>query len=910
MKCHLNENLTILFFIFPFILLGQKPFYIEGYVSDYLGSPLDFVSVYATVKEAVVSFSTTNEQGFYSLSVPSDSSLVSVTASMLGFKKESFQVDIQQENQNKKKLDFTLLPNPFSIEEVVVRDKLPPMLAKSDTTEYHVAAFSDSTEYSVEDILKKLPGVHVSEQGAISVNGKPIDKVLVEGDDVFGANYTIVTRNVRANMIDKVQVIDHYRDNPVLKDVVASESMVLNLSIDEDKKRIISGTLTAGAGRGDEWKGYAHTNLFSFTKKSKTIFLGNSNNTGFNALGELDAMSGSLFAGENSLKRGMLQNNSQLALPVLQEVGLPSYFTNRTRSGMAALNQNYKFSDQFKVKASGTVLVDRRQQNYINQTDFFLEDEVLSILEATDYSREGRMLELEVETNYFSPNQTKSFRTTSSIQTANNHIGLSLLRTALNQDKTIPIRISDTPQNYYSAAEFTTKTGKNTVLQFVVNYSNTNRFQQLNSTSPNYPVFFQVDSILNNLKQDLDFIQKSFNPFIRHIFNKKNLELSIEGGGRFYKNKLNSEISLQDSDDHEELGIGEPYYNNQTINNRTGYLRSYAKKTWGKVDVSVGLNVQHLSLIISDNNTSNQKKKKLWIVVPAFKFQYAPNNDIRLNLFYKYNTELPNEERLYGSWYVSDYQTINRGLSSLSTINKHQVSASYRYRALEKTFFFNTSFSAFLSNNQWGTSYVFSPLLFSQEFFIPAKEKIYLYQFWTEKYISKLESRISFQFNFSNFNNEGKVNNSRRSILNNYYKFNLDYGSAFDGRFNIFITNEFAASKASVNQNNQTDFYNSSIWKSKIKGILRLSKKAHIDASLYRVQNYFEGLNIGSFYSMDMNGIFRIGNKKWQGEINLSVVNLLGNRTFQKTAVSDYYQNQFQLRTIPRFFIFKWDTSF
>jgi hypothetical protein len=112
----------------------------------------------------------------------------------------------------------------------------------------------------------------------------PVEKVMIEGDDLFNQNYTIGTRNIRADMIDKIQAIDRYQDNPLFKGISESERMVLNLTIREDKKYKISGSTTTGAGFGGRARGQTHINLISITKKSKSYILGNANNTGNNAL--------------------------------------------------------------------------------------------------------------------------------------------------------------------------------------------------------------------------------------------------------------------------------------------------------------------------------------------------------------------------------------------------------------------------------------------------------------------------------------------------------------------------------------------------------------------------------------------------------------------------------------------------
>lgn len=223
----------------------------------------------------------------YKLSIKTDCDSITLTARSIGYK--TVAVTMAAHNLPPTQ-DF--VTEGTVLQEVLIRGKTPPVIARGDTTIYKVASFSDSTEFSVEDLLKKLPGAQVSESGRITLNGKEVERVLLEGDDLFTDNYQMATRNLRANMISKVQAIDKFQENPLMKGVQESERLVLNLQIKEEKKRNLSGSANMGLGHGDETKLFGHLNLFSFTKTDKTYLIGNANNTGYNALGSVQGYTG------------------------------------------------------------------------------------------------------------------------------------------------------------------------------------------------------------------------------------------------------------------------------------------------------------------------------------------------------------------------------------------------------------------------------------------------------------------------------------------------------------------------------------------------------------------------------------------------------------------------------------------
>ncbi|MDO8365236.1 MAG: carboxypeptidase-like regulatory domain-containing protein, partial [Saprospiraceae bacterium] len=216
---------------------------IVGLVHDSLNNPISFASVVATScqDDQVLAFTNTDDQGRFQLTVKTGCDSITVAARSLGYRTKSYRIAIRDLPAER---EFVLASTV--LEEVMVHGKTPPVIARNDTTEYNVASFSDSTEVSVEDLLKKLPGVRVAENGLITYNGKTVERVMIDGDDLFSQNYTLATRNIRADLISKVQVIDRFQENPLLKGIQESDRMVMNLKIKPERKRTLSGNAELG----------------------------------------------------------------------------------------------------------------------------------------------------------------------------------------------------------------------------------------------------------------------------------------------------------------------------------------------------------------------------------------------------------------------------------------------------------------------------------------------------------------------------------------------------------------------------------------------------------------------------------------------------------------------------------------
>mgnify|MGYP000501213221 CR=1 FL=1 len=134
-------------------------------------------------------------------------------------------------------LTITLTESPFALDEVVIKSR-SPITIKKDTLEFNVKSFKTKKDASVEDLLKKLPGVEVDEEGKITVNGKPVNKILVNGKPFFGNDPTIATKNLTKEIIEKVQITDTKTKSEAFTGQKGDQNnKTINLTIKEENNR-------------------------------------------------------------------------------------------------------------------------------------------------------------------------------------------------------------------------------------------------------------------------------------------------------------------------------------------------------------------------------------------------------------------------------------------------------------------------------------------------------------------------------------------------------------------------------------------------------------------------------------------------------------------------------------------------
>lgn len=177
--------------------------------------------------------------------------------------------------------------------EALVIGKAPEVTVRNDTMEYNADSYKVAEGSMLEDLLKKMPGVEVSSEGKITVNGKEIKKVLIDGKEFFSDDPKVATKNLPSKMVDKVQVLDKLSDMAKMTGFDdGEEETVINLTVKPGMKQGWFGNAYAGYGSKDRYEANAMVNRF--INNDQITFMGGANNT--NNMGFSDVAS-SMFSG-------------------------------------------------------------------------------------------------------------------------------------------------------------------------------------------------------------------------------------------------------------------------------------------------------------------------------------------------------------------------------------------------------------------------------------------------------------------------------------------------------------------------------------------------------------------------------------------------------------------------------------
>lgn len=165
-------------------------------------------------------------------------------------------------------LDIAIDTKAHILKEVIVKNTVSAIRVKGDTTEYKADSFYVTPNADVQELLKKMPGIQVNAKGEITAQGEKVNKVLVDGEEFFSDDPAVVTKNLRADIVDKVQVFDKKSDQAVFTGIDdGQKSKTINLQLKEDKKNGYFGKAEAGSNFNQFGNGKLMTNAFKGKRK-------------------------------------------------------------------------------------------------------------------------------------------------------------------------------------------------------------------------------------------------------------------------------------------------------------------------------------------------------------------------------------------------------------------------------------------------------------------------------------------------------------------------------------------------------------------------------------------------------------------------------------------------------------------
>lgn len=330
----------------------------HGKVVDGESHPISNASVVMlNGKGKTIAFAKTAANGGYMVSAPAEKGGRYLTFVCMGYERDTITLEGFKQGQ------VTMLhEKEFEIREVKVT--APQIRQRGDTLDYFVGMFKQKQDRTIEDVLKKMPGISVNEDGSIEVGGQKINKLYIEGMDLLGNKYAEATQNIAAGKVKKVQVLNNHQPVKMLRSSTFSDQAALNIVLADDAKEVWQEAADLGAGlslqKPTDYLGNVRLTAMRFGHKSQSISMYKFNNTGKNILHEINI---NQLLGISAPEENGVLSNINLTLPDLKDER-----TSFNCSHLFATNWLFKLGKDRDLRLQLSGALDRSKQRQTTTT--------------------------------------------------------------------------------------------------------------------------------------------------------------------------------------------------------------------------------------------------------------------------------------------------------------------------------------------------------------------------------------------------------------------------------------------------------------------------------------------------------------------------------------------------------------
>lgn len=848
------------------------------------------VTLQSTIDDAVIAYCFSDEKGNYEFIIDKLGKY-NLIFSALNYETKTIQVEVSKERVNIVE-NAILIYKPEELNEVIIQADRP-LIVKKDTIVFDAKSFAQGNEQVVEDLLKKIPGITVSNEGVIKVGNQEIEKVMIDGDDFFEKGYKLLTKNMPANPIDKIELYQHYSNNKHLKGIENSDKVALNLRLKDDAKRQWFGNMQLGYGAVTENRYEVRSNLMNFGKKIKYYFLTNLNNIGEDATGDINDLIYSYSAGDQ-VGLGDGQSASSILGLNSQTPNLQQKRVNFNNAEMLSLNSIFTLSSKIKMKTLGFFNSDANDFFRNSLQSFSVGNILFENVEDFQVHKTKIIGFGKIDLTYdISKNKTLEF--TSKFNKSSEHSRSDLLfnRDFLNEN------LESNNQLIDQKLVFTNKFQETKV--FILSARYINEF-----TPQNYSLnqFLYQDLFSKNADNVGQFSENKmqFAGFEGHLLDRKKNGglLEIQFGNQIRKDGLTSLFQLKDGVAVIDVPLN---YQNQTIYMTNDlYLNSKYRFKFKKFGLLTQLDFHQLfNKLESFDSVQTQSP---FFVNPKLGVEWDINKKNKIQTSYSFNTTNATLLDVSSNYIHTGFRSFEKGAGTFNQLAASTAVLTYTYGSWGAKFFANT-FILYRKNHDFFSSNTLVTPNYSQSEKIVIKDREYLnLSSNLDRFLKPISSNLKLTFGGSKSNYKNIVNNSDlREVKNNTVNFGCEVRSGFSGFFNYHIGSKWNYNEIkTIKTNSFTD--NMTFMD------LTFAFTKKFTAQVQTERYYFGNLDKenNKYYFMDLDARYVV--KENRLTFSISGNNILNTKTFRNYSISDISISKTEYRLQPRYVLLKMEYRF
>jgi hypothetical protein len=674
----------IAFFVIANLLFtnafGQK--ILSGNVKDIKNIPIANANllVFEKYNGKIIQYSSSDYKGNFSINYTTLQDTLMLEIRCLGFEPKVMTLIIK----DSKFLEVILDESTQALKEVNIEDKRP-ILQKKDTLSYSVKLFSDESDRVISDVLKKLPGIKVSETGQITYQNKPINKFYIDGKDLLNNKYGIATNNLPTLAVDAIQVLQHHQPIKLLDGIEASDRAAINIKLNKSAKSRVIGNFNGGIGI-DPLLRLADATILKFNNKIQYINTVKDNNIG-DALNSEILQHSSVENYETDLNKGDV-----LSIVKASQPPIDNFRYRFNNSSLLDGNFLKEIGDDFEIKLSGAFVKDYLRETNSSITNFFLPNDTISIIENQRGSNQTSSLtsSITLQTNTKKAYLNNSFRWDQSWDNENNFISTQQITQRLSKPLINVVNDLNGIINFK---------GNLLGLTSTTNFTNSpqslkvdpGQFSDLLNGSIDYDAVIQEVQSHSFLTNNTLSVTKKFGLFsFSNKFGMLLNYLKISNG--LYKVVNSANVSTGNN------------FGNDISRNRLK-INDESKLTFfkGRSLISFGVNIVSNNVSNHDNYSSSDANK--FFLNPTFSFRYNLNSLIESSIsLYRVNNITYNSNP---SFILRNYRSLINSEVLLKTEDRNGINYSIEYKNIVNGIFssLNANFSMNHLNVLWDTRF-------------------------------------------------------------------------------------------------------------------------------------------------------------------------------------------------------------
>lgn len=562
---------------------------------DVNNEPIAGANVMLKNGNTFLAFSITKEDGSFTIQTQAALDTAHLLVTHLSY--DDKRVDLLTDVSN---YTITLSSRSYDLPELAITSD--PIIQKGDTLVFDIEAFKRSSDRSLEDLLKRLPGISVETDGKVLYKGLPISRFYIEGLDMLGGNYSLATKNLNLNAVRDVEVLQNHQHVWALDSIVTPDNAAINIKL----KSGIAMTGDYGLSVGATPARYSlKSNVLGFTKKRQFTLSGSSNNMGYNNKAQFS----------NKLVRVSAVGGSliQLTKP-MSPLALKKETYNDNLEHVAGFHYLQKAGNDLQVNLQGAFSIDRLLYQGITESQLFDGTSTVDIFnkkKTTLRPMEGKakvILEQNSKKLYVRMDNKIEYKT------MNGH--------ADNVFNTIPSLEDQTNKMLHLDSDISTIVRvNNKAYQFdtEVKYHDDDYALSLYDIDVYTPEFYsgQLDEVNQNARTKKLDVHTHAAWHTRY----KLLESSIYFGAKYQNNKLVSDL-LSDGKVLNTL-----FTNDNSLQNSSAYINQYYEWQKGKHLIDVELPTSYSLINYVNNLESNKLNFNYLIAKPELTYRYQHNGN-------------------------------------------------------------------------------------------------------------------------------------------------------------------------------------------------------------------------------------------------------------------------------------------